>query len=167
MGNNTGNDKSILEKIADGIKDIAAIATNAANDALKPAPASKADEPIASYMPLAAEGLVSDPMLVPPIAVAPARKKRRAATGRTTAPARGQTTKAASKKSAGQAARKVAKKAAAKSSKTAKKTTKKVVKNAVGKADKKAAKKTASKTKKSAAKKPVMKARKSRRRTKA
>ncbi len=77
---NMGNDKSILQKIADTVRDITAIATDAANDALKAeAPAPKAREAVVTDVPLAALGLVSDPMMVPPIALAPARKKRRAA----------------------------------------------------------------------------------------
>jgi hypothetical protein len=80
MGNDkTGNDKSILEKIADTVKDIANIAADAADHALKPEEsAPKVDEPEINHMPLAAEGLVSDPMLVPPMAPAPAQKKKAA-----------------------------------------------------------------------------------------
>jgi hypothetical protein len=81
MSNNRGNDKSILQKIADTVKDIATIATDAANDALKAeAPAPKAREAVVTDVPLAGLGLVSDPMMVPPIALVPARKKQRAAT---------------------------------------------------------------------------------------
>ena len=64
------NDKSILEKIGDAVKDLAKVATDAANDVMKvDAPALKADERALAYMPLAAEGLVSDPLMMPPVAV--------------------------------------------------------------------------------------------------
>ena len=62
-------DKSILEKITDTMKDIANIAAEAADHAMKTAkPSLKMDERSAAYIPLAADGLVSDPMMVPPIA---------------------------------------------------------------------------------------------------
>jgi hypothetical protein len=71
-------DKSILEKITDTVKDIANIAATAADHALKAdEPTLKAEKRSAAYIPLAADGLVSDPMMVPPVAVAPARKKRK------------------------------------------------------------------------------------------
>jgi hypothetical protein len=74
------NSKSILEKIAETVKDIATIAADAANYALKAeVPPLKAGEPAVADMPLATGGLVPDPMMVPPLAVAPARNKRRAA----------------------------------------------------------------------------------------
>ena len=73
-------DKSILEKITDTMKDIANIAADAADHALKAEePPPKADQRSAAYIPLAADGLVSDPMMVPPIAVAPAPRRKRAA----------------------------------------------------------------------------------------
>jgi hypothetical protein len=72
-------DKSILEKITDTMKDIANIAADAANHALEAEkPPRKANQWSAAYIPLAADGLVSDPMMVPPIAVAPTRRKKRA-----------------------------------------------------------------------------------------
>jgi hypothetical protein len=133
---NIGNDKSILQKIADTVKDIAAIATDAANDALKAeAPTRKAREAVVTDVPLAGLGLVSDPMMVPPMALAPARKRQRAAT------------KPAAKKAAKEFVGLAKKSAAGKSRKAAKKTTKK----------------TAKKTKKSAVKKTAKKARKSKR----
>jgi hypothetical protein len=56
------NDKSILEKIADKVKNIANIAADSANEALKPeAPPPKADEYSAAHIPLAADGLQHDP----------------------------------------------------------------------------------------------------------
>jgi hypothetical protein len=59
------NYKSILEKITDKVKNIANIAADAANEALKPeAPPPKADEYSAAHIPLAADGLVSDPVMV-------------------------------------------------------------------------------------------------------
>jgi hypothetical protein len=93
------NDKSILEKITDTVKDIALTATNAANYALKAdAPGLKADERAVAYMPLAADGLVSDPLMVPPVAMAPARKQNRAPSKRTAKTASKKTTKKDSKK---------------------------------------------------------------------
>jgi hypothetical protein len=76
-----GNDKSILEKITGTVKEIANIAAEAANQALKPdEPPRKAEKKSGvAYMPLAAEGLVSDPFMVPPIAVAPIPRRRRVA----------------------------------------------------------------------------------------
>ena len=74
------NDKSILEKITDKVKNIANIAADAANEAFRSeAPPPKVDEYSAANTPLAADGLVSDPVMVPPVAVAPARKSKRAA----------------------------------------------------------------------------------------
>ena len=74
-------DKSILEKITDSVKDIASIAANAASHALEAEePPLKADQRAVAYMPLAADGLVSDPLMVAPAVVARARRKRRAAT---------------------------------------------------------------------------------------
>jgi hypothetical protein len=59
------NDKSILEKITDKVRNIANIAANAANEALKPeATPPKVDEYSAANIPLAADGLVSDPVMV-------------------------------------------------------------------------------------------------------
>src|ERR1700761_8707803 len=73
-----GKDKTILEKITDTVKDIATLATDAAGHALKPEPSLKADERMAAYVPLAADGLVSDPTMVP-VAAAPVAQKRTAA----------------------------------------------------------------------------------------
>ena len=124
-------DKSILEKITDTVKDIANIAATAADHALKAGePPLKADRRSAAYIPLAADGLVSDPMMVPSVAVAPARKKRkkkRAAPKRTA-----KTSKTAKKtKALKKSARKAAKKSAAsRSRKAAKKTAKKTKRKA-------------------------------------
>jgi hypothetical protein len=55
------NDKSLLEKITDTVKGIATVAADAASHALKAEePPLKADETAVTYMPLAADGLVSD-----------------------------------------------------------------------------------------------------------
>jgi hypothetical protein len=126
-------DKSILEKITDTVKDIANIAATAADHALKAdEPPLKADRRFAAYIPLAADGLVSDPMMVPPVAIAPARKKRkkkraapkRAAkkAGKTAKKKRAvkKSVKAAEKSAAGRS-RKSAKKAAKKTSRKARK----------------------------------------------
>ena len=116
-----GNDKSILEKFTDSVKGIAAIATNAASEALKAEqPPLKEEDLAALSMPLAGDGLVSDPMLAPPLAAQAPRRRKRAAPRRSAGKAR-TTAKKAVKKSA----RKVGKKpAAGKSKKTAKRATK-------------------------------------------
>lgn len=99
------NDKSILGRIADTVKDIATTAADAASDALKKEePPLKADDSAAVYMPLAAEGLVFDP-LAPSVAGAPVRRKRSAV--KQTAK------KAARKKATGKAAKKAGKKSRA------------------------------------------------------
>jgi hypothetical protein len=75
-----GKDKSILEKITGTMKDIANIAADAADHAMKANEAPpKAVERSAVYIPLAADGLVSDPMMVPPIAAAHAPRRKRTA----------------------------------------------------------------------------------------
>jgi hypothetical protein len=122
-----GNDKSILEKFTDTVKGIAETATNAASQALKAEqPPVKEEDLAALSMPLAGDGFVSDPMLVPPAAAAP-RPRKRAAPKRSAGKAQ-KTAKTAGKKAvkkaAKQSARKVTKKSAVrKSSKAAKKTT--------------------------------------------
>ena len=114
-----GRDKSILEKITDTIKDIASIASEAADHAMKAGPAAvKADVRSAAYIPLAADGLVSDPMMVPPIAAAHAPRRKRAAPRRAA-----RTTKARPKKAVKRSAAKAAKKSAARRSGSAGKTT--------------------------------------------
>ena len=129
FGGVMNKDKSILEKITDTVKDIATIAANAADHALKvEEPPLKVDQRSAAYIPLAADGLVSDPMMVPPIAVAPAPKNKRVAAKR--------------------GARKASK--TAKKKKAVKKSAGKAVKKAAAKRSKKAAKKTAKKTKRKA-----------------
>jgi hypothetical protein len=134
-----GKDKSIIEKITDTMKDIGNIAADAANHALEAEkPPLKADQRSAVYIPLAADGLVSDPMMVPPIAVAPTPRRKRAA-----------------RKQAANEASKTAKK-----KKAVKKSAKKAVKKAAAKRSSKAAKKTAKKTSRKSASKAARKTRK-------
>ncbi len=117
-------DKSILEKIADKVKDIAEIATDAANYALKTEqPPVGAHRRSAEYIPPAADGLVSDPLTVPPPAAAPGRGKRasrkRAARAASKKPANttvGRSAGKARNKSAAGRSRSAAKKTAAKAS---------------------------------------------------
>jgi hypothetical protein len=90
-------DKSIIEKFTETVKSLA----DSASEALKSEEPPKAEQSAAAYMPFAAEGLVTDPMMVP-AAAQPVRRKRRAAK------------KSAPKKSA----RKAAKKSAAAKSRT-------------------------------------------------
>jgi hypothetical protein len=74
-----GKTKSIGEKIAGTMKDIVSIAANAADHAMKTDEARPTvDERSGAYIPLAADGLVSDPMMVPPIAAAHAPRRKRA-----------------------------------------------------------------------------------------
>jgi hypothetical protein len=74
-----GKTKSIGERIAGTMKDIASIAADAADHAMKTDKAPpKVDERSAAYIPLAADGLVSDPMMVPPIAAVHAPRRKRA-----------------------------------------------------------------------------------------
>ena len=56
------NDKSILEKIADTVKDIATLASDAASHALQAEepPLKAGEQPAVAYMPLAGDALVSD-----------------------------------------------------------------------------------------------------------
>jgi hypothetical protein len=120
-----GNDKSILEKFTDTVKDIASIAAEAANHALSAEePVLKPGERAVAYMPLAADGFVGDPMMVAPIVGA--RKKKRAAAKPAANKARKKTAAKASKKTAGKTAtRKKSKKAAKKAAKKVKTNTKK------------------------------------------
>jgi hypothetical protein len=96
-----GRDKSILEKIAGTMKEIANIAADAADHAMKANEAPpKAVERSAAYIPLAADGLVSDPMMVPPIAAVHAPRRMRAASRRAAKVGRKTPAKKAVKKSA-------------------------------------------------------------------
>jgi hypothetical protein len=123
-----GNDKSILEKFTDTVKGIAETATNAASQALKAEqPPTREEDLAALSVPLAGDGFVSDPMLVPPLAAQAPRRRKRAAPRRSTGKAR-KTAKTADKKTAKKAvkksARRVAKKSAVrKSNNSAKRTT--------------------------------------------
>src|SRR6266403_3834282 len=102
FGGVMGKDKSILEKIADTMKDIANIAADAADHALKADEAPpKASERSAAYISLASDGLVSDSMMVPPIAAAHTPRSKRAALRRAAeASSKTRTTKAVGKKTA-------------------------------------------------------------------
>ena len=81
--------------------DIANIAANAADHAMKTDKAPpKAVERSAAYIPLAADGLVSDPMMVPPIAAVHAPRRKRAASRRAAKAGRKTPAKEAGKKSA-------------------------------------------------------------------
>jgi len=118
-----GKDKSILEKITGTMKDIANIAAEAADHAMKASEAPpKAVERSAVYIPLAADGLVSDPMMVPPIAAAHAPRRKRAGSRRAAKASKKTRAKKAVKKSAAKAARKTA---AGRSRSVAKKTARK------------------------------------------
>ena len=134
-----GKDKSILEKITGTMKDIANIAAEAADHAMKAQqPSPKAAERSAAYIPLAADGLVSDPMMVPPIAAAHAPRRKRAASRQAAKASR----KTRAKKAVRKAAGKVAKKSTARRSRSAARTA------AATKINKKTAKKSAKKARK-------------------
>jgi hypothetical protein len=134
-------DKSILEKFTETVKDVAKTAADAASFALKTdTPAPKADERAVTYMPLAADGLVSDPLMVPP--VAPVRKRKPAIAKRA---AKKASKKSAPRKSAGKITKKATKRTARKSTgRKSKKTTQKIAKKSAGKS-KKAVKRKAKK----------------------
>ena len=117
-GGVTAKQRSILEKFSDTVKGIA----DSASQALKPEEPARIDETTAAYMPFAAEGLVSDPLLLP-VATPPPRRKRtaeKAAGRRATRSAKKSTPKKSTKKSA----RKTARKSASAKSKQVTKTTK-------------------------------------------
>jgi hypothetical protein len=110
-----GNDKSILEKFTDTVKGIAETATNAASHALKAEqPPLKEEDLAALSMPLAGEGFVSDPMLVPPLAAQAPRRRKRAVPKRSAGKAR-TTAKKAGKRAVRTAVKKAARKGATKS----------------------------------------------------
>ena len=109
-------DKSILEKITDTMKDIANIAADAADHAMKAEQVPvKAAERSAAYIPLAADGLVSDPMMVPPIATVHAPRRKHAASRRAGKASR----KTPAKKTVKKSAAKPTKKATARRSRSA------------------------------------------------
>ena len=129
-----GKTKSIGEKIAGTMKDIVSIAANAADHAMKTDKAPpKAVERSAAYIPLAADGLVSDPMMVPPIAAAHAPRRKRAALRRAAKAGRRTRAKRAVKKSAAKPAKKTA---AGRSSSAAKTTARKTGRKTAKKARK-------------------------------
>ena len=104
-----GKHKSVLEKITDTVKDIANIAADAADRAMKADEVPpRAAERSAAYIPLAADGLVSDPMMVPPIAAAHAPRRKRAGSRRAAKAGRKTRAKKAVKKSAAKPAKKTA-----------------------------------------------------------
>jgi hypothetical protein len=136
-GGVVGKDKSVFEKITGKVKDIATIAADTAQEALKAEqPPLKADQRSAVYIPLAADGLVSDPMMVPPVAVVPARKRKPAAPKRSA-----KASKRSARKAAKKSARTTAKKSAAKRSKQA-------AKNGAKKTNRKTARRVAKKARK-------------------
>ena len=145
------NDKSILEKITETVKDAAKAATDAVAGAMKTdVPALKADERAVAYMPLAAEGFVSDPLMLTPVAM-PRTRKKRAASKRTANAAKSTTVKKAAGKSGRKSAKKAVSKKAAKKTATksaGKKTGRKTVTKAPKKTAKKAAKRTTKKARK-------------------
>ena len=94
-------DKSILEKFTDTVKEMA----NSASEALKAEEPPKVEQTNAAYMPFAAEGLVSDPLLIPPVAAAPPRGKRTAKKAAKKSSARSATAKRAAPKRARNAAK--------------------------------------------------------------
>ena len=109
-------DKSILKKIAGTMKDIATIAADAADHAMKANEAPpNAVERSAVYIPLAADGLVSDPMMVPPIAAIHAPRRKRGPLKRAAKASRKNRTKKAIRR----AVAKPAKKATARRSRSA------------------------------------------------
>ena len=121
-------DKSILEKITDTVKDFANVAADAADRAVKAEKApTKAEERSAAYIPLAADGLVSDPMMVPPIAAVGAPRRKRAALRRAARASRKTRAKKAVRKSAAKPAKKTATRRSRSAAKTtARKTSKKM-----------------------------------------
>ena len=117
--------KSIIERFSETVKGLA----DSASQALKAEEPARVDATTAAYMLFAAEGLVSDPMLVPPIATQPSQRKKRAArkvAGRSTAkaasktPTRSPTKKSAARKSPRKAEKKSASARSMRITKTAK-----------------------------------------------
>ena len=129
-----GKHKSVLEKITDTVKDIANIAADAADHAMKANEAPpRAAERSAAYIPLAADGLVSDPMMVPPIAAAHAPRRKRAGSRRAAKAGRRTRAKKAVKKSVAKPAKKTA---AGRSSSAARMTARKIGRKTAKKARK-------------------------------
>jgi len=97
-----GKDKSIIAKFTETMKGLA----DSAAEALKAEESPKSGKRAAADMPLGAEGPVSDPLLVPPVAVQPVRGRKRATKtaaarrGRRTAKERSTTSKSKSRNKA-------------------------------------------------------------------
>ena len=157
------NDKSILEKFTDTVKGIASTAADAASAALRAEePPLKDNDVVAVPLPLGAAGLVSDPMLVPPIAAPAPRRRKRTVSKRKAGPAQ-TSAKKSGKKAAKKTARKTAKKTAPRTAKKAvKKTAKKAIKKATRKTTKQSAARTSSKKSKTAVKRKAEAAKKGR-----
>ena len=149
------NDKSILEKFTDTVKGIASTAADAASAALKAEePPLRDNDLVAMPLPLGAAGLVSDPMLVPPIAAPAPRRRKRTASKRKAGP---------TQKNAKKTAKKTGKKTARKTARrTAKKAVRKAAKKATLKTAKQSAARKSSKKSKTAVKRTARAARKSR-----
>jgi hypothetical protein len=149
-------EKSAIEKMVDRINDavesIVNTASEAAMKAMEPESPKTAEQPIAS-LPLAGDGLVSDPFLTTlPVAPAPAARKRavsKKAAKKSAKKSAGKTAKKAPKRSAANKPNKRSKKSSKKSAKrSAKKVAKKKnAKMAVRKSAKKAGKRKARKSK--------------------
>jgi hypothetical protein len=110
-----GNDKSIIHKFTETVKGLA----DSAAEALKAEEPPKADQTAAAYMPFAAEGLVSDPLLVPPVAAQPVRKKKRAAPKSAPGAARKSARKSANKSAPSRSSKAARKSTAAKAARKA------------------------------------------------
>jgi hypothetical protein len=153
------NDKSILEKFTDTVKGIASTAADAASAALRAEePPLKDNDVVAVPLPLGAAGLVSDPMLVPPIAAPAPRRRKRTVSKRKAGPAQ-----TSAKKSGKKAAKKTARKTARKTApRTAKKAVKKTAKKATRKTAKQSAARKSSKKSKTAVKRKAKAAKKGR-----
>jgi hypothetical protein len=108
-------DKSIIEKFADTLRDVAKTATEAASEALK-SEGPKAEDRTAGYVPLAADGLVADPLMVAPMKEARPRRKKRATSRQAAPKAAKRTARKAPKKSAKTSSTRAAKKAAKRTS---------------------------------------------------
>lgn len=98
-------DKSILEKFTDTVKEMA----NSASEALKAEEPPKVEHNDAAAMPFTAAGLVSDPLLVPPIAALPPRPKRTVRKTAKTSARKSSARKATAKRAAPKKPRKAAK----------------------------------------------------------
>ena len=140
--------EKMVDRINDAVESIVNTASEAAMKAMEPESPKTAEQPIAS-LPLAGDGLVSDPFLTTlPVAPAPAARKRagskKAAKKSAKKPA-GKTTKKAPTRSAANKSNKKSKKASKNSAKKIAK--KKTAKKAVRKSAKKASKRKARKSK--------------------